>query len=357
MESLNDTRTPSDNTLKIWQQNVNKSKICQHDLISNARLVRENIDIIALQEPAINHLGGTITTKDWTVIYPTTHTAEPQRTRSITLIRSKIITDSWKQLDINTGDVTAIRITGNWGALTLLNIYNDCEHDQTLAELAKAHKLYERETRNGPPEQNHLIWLGDFNRHHPHWDAPADTRLFTQQAVDKAEKLINLVADAGLDLALPPQIPTHQHSVTKCWSRLDHVFLSDHSTDVLISCEVIANALRIKTDHLPIITKLNLSVTKTPDRIFANFRNVDWDKFRTALRTHLAQLEAPLPIENQQSLDSKCDKLTNALQTTITEQVPTTKIGPHARRWWTKELTQLRQQANKLGRCHASTGA
>ena len=184
---------------------------------------------------------------------------------------------------------------------------------------------------NCPPDQNHLVWLGDFNRHHLHWDAPADTRLFTQQALDKVGKLINLITNAGLDLALPPQIPTHQHSIMKCWSRLDHIFLSDHSTDALISCEVITNALRVKMDHLLIITKLNLSVTITLDRIFANFRNIDWDKFCTALRTHLAQLEAPTPIESQQSLDQECDKLTKTLQAVIAEQVPTTKIGPLSR--------------------------
>ena len=43
-----------DNNITIWQQNVNKSRICQHDLISSARLIDKHIDIIALQEPAIS---------------------------------------------------------------------------------------------------------------------------------------------------------------------------------------------------------------------------------------------------------------------------------------------------------------
>ena len=117
------------NLLKIWQQNVNKSGTCQHDLLSSARLVKEGIDIIALQEPAINHYGATISARDWTAVYPTTHTADPHRTRSILLIRANILTNNWKQIDINSGDITAIRIKGEGGALTLYNIYNDCEHD------------------------------------------------------------------------------------------------------------------------------------------------------------------------------------------------------------------------------------
>ena len=61
----------------------------------------------------------------------------------------------------------------------------------------------------------HIIWLRDFNRHHLLWDSPEDTRLFTNEATEAAEKLIAMVADAGLDLALPSGLPTHEHNVTK----------------------------------------------------------------------------------------------------------------------------------------------
>ncbi len=40
--------------LSIWQQNVNKSLTCQHNIISNKRLVTKGINIIALQEPALS---------------------------------------------------------------------------------------------------------------------------------------------------------------------------------------------------------------------------------------------------------------------------------------------------------------
>jgi hypothetical protein len=46
-----------------------------------------------------------------------------------------------------------------------------------------------------------------------------------------AETLIEAVAEVGLDLALPSVIAAHQHNVTKRWTRLDHVFISDHSLD------------------------------------------------------------------------------------------------------------------------------
>lgn len=156
--------------LAIWQQNLNKSPNCQHALISSERLAKHNIDIIALQELSINFLNKTIATRDWVPLYPTTHVKQPKKTRSVTLIRSNLLTKSWEQLDFPSGDVTALHIKERWGTLTIFNIYNDCEHDKTLEELTQYHRqhncnILETEATR---QVHHLIWLGDFNRHHPY---------------------------------------------------------------------------------------------------------------------------------------------------------------------------------------------
>jgi hypothetical protein len=90
---LNETQQ-NNAKLKIWQQNVNKSTTCQHDLISSGCLINEKIDIIALQEPHINFLNKTIATCDWIAIYPTTHRSNPEHMRSTILIHSHILTNS-----------------------------------------------------------------------------------------------------------------------------------------------------------------------------------------------------------------------------------------------------------------------
>ena len=50
--------------LSIWQQNINKSPACQHDIISNNILIRKGINLIALQEPAISGTGFSIASRD-----------------------------------------------------------------------------------------------------------------------------------------------------------------------------------------------------------------------------------------------------------------------------------------------------
>ena len=131
----NDQHTSSLNKINIWQQNVNKSPICQHALISSAALARKGIDIVALQEPAINSFGTTVAASDWIVVYPSTHNAKPTKTRSLILLRSNIPTDKWKQINFQSGDVTIITISGSWIELTNINIYNDCKHNDTIHEL------------------------------------------------------------------------------------------------------------------------------------------------------------------------------------------------------------------------------
>jgi exonuclease III len=336
--------------VKIWQQNVNKSRACQHNLLSNNHLINEGINIIALQEPAIDPQGFTIAARDWVPVYPPLHRKTEKTTRAITFVRADLSSDSWKQMDFPSTDVTVIQIKGEWGKLTIFNVYNDCENDETVRLLAEFHRKYQNEIEQTGVGTAHVLWLGDFNRHHPYWDDPNDVRLFTNEATSAAEKLIEAIAEAGLDLALPSGIPTHKHNATKKWSRLDQVFISDHSENALITCDTQPDQWGINTDHLPILTVMNLCAETEEACEFPNFREVDWGEFRKELSTQLDKLPIAAPIGSQSQLDSACDSLTKAIQRTIDRKVPTSTITPKSKRWWTKELTQLRRATNRLGR-------
>ena len=172
------------NKITIWQQNVNKSPSCQHDLLGNNQLIRSGTSIIALQEPAVNFMNRSIASKDWFPIYPTTHPLSPDKTRSLMLINVSINPDSWEQVDIPSGDITAVIIRGTESDLLLYNIYNDGNNDTSLNALTTAHDIV---VATPSAKRRHIIWLGDFNRHHPVWDNANNTRLFTEEALASAE--------------------------------------------------------------------------------------------------------------------------------------------------------------------------
>lgn len=60
-----------------------------------------------------------------------------------------------------------------------------------------------------------------------------------------------------------------------------------------------------------------------------NFRDVDWKEFNKELKERLSELG---PMD------------------TIKKAVPLTRINAKSKRWWIKELTMLRKQADILGR-------
>jgi len=311
--------------ISIWQQNVNKSPTCQHDLLSGNLLTDMDISIVALQEPPVNFLNLTVASRNWTPVYPSTHLTSPDKTRSLTLISAALSSESWEQVMYPLGDVTIVSMKANSGKIFIVNIYNDGNSNETISQLTEFHRD-NNAINSTEVSRPHVLWVGNFNRHHPLWDDPNDTRLFTGEALDNAEFLIEAVVGAGLELALPGGIPTHIHNVTKKWTRLDQVFLSDHSSDLLIACDTQPDLRGINTDHLPITTELNLGAAQAEEVTLQNFHKVDWEEFREGLESHLHSLEHPTPIQNQQQLDEKCNKLTKIIQRTISNKVPVAKL-------------------------------
>lgn len=162
--------------------------------------------------------------------------------------------------------------------------------------------------------------------------------------------LIQIIAEIGLEITLPAGTPTHEHNITKRWSRLDQVFVTENTLKAMMQCKALLTEQGLNTDHFPIISKINIDVDLTLKREISNFRDVDWKKFREVLEGKMITWGVPNFIKLQKMLERECDKLTTALQETIDEAVPSIILGPQAKRWWTKELTGLRKEMLKIRR-------
>jgi hypothetical protein len=127
------------------------------------------------------------------------------------------------------------------------------EHLRTVREFLRTNR-----TEVLSRADDHLIWAGDFNRHHPMWDDESDDRLFTPRALEDAGKLIELLADLNLKMALPKGQPTLEHMVTKKYSRPDNFWCTEEIFDLIIRCEVDPSLRPPGTDHFPIATYIDL---------------------------------------------------------------------------------------------------
>ncbi len=61
-----------------------------------------------------------------------------------------------------------MQITGNWGKVTVFNIYNDGESDEMIRLLTEYHCRNKNNLKQAVMGKAHIIWLGDFNSHHPY---------------------------------------------------------------------------------------------------------------------------------------------------------------------------------------------
>jgi hypothetical protein len=75
--------------------------------------------------------------------------------------------ESWNQLEFPSSDVTVTQITGAWGKLTIFNIYNDGEWEDTVNLLTDYHHRHSEALEHTTVGEAHIMWISDFNRHHP----------------------------------------------------------------------------------------------------------------------------------------------------------------------------------------------
>ena len=195
--------------LRIWQQNINKSLLAQQDLINNIR--PDDYELILIQEPYMDHNQKTRASSHWRVVYPSTYYTD---------LSAKLNTNSWRQMDVPCGDVTAIQISGDFGLISIFNIYNDCTHSRNLCALEQYMYLNAQQIRPNP--EAHMVWAGDFNRHHPSWDEPRNHHLFTRRALRESQILIDILSNHELGMALPKGLATLCAHRTKNWTRVDN---------------------------------------------------------------------------------------------------------------------------------------
>lgn len=319
--------------------------MAQHFLINSIK--PNEFEIIALQEPHINSFNNTISSRRYHILYPSMHLMERSpKTRVVILISASLNKNAWKQIPYPSADVVIVQLSGDYGHCTLINIYNDCTHNDTLMELGKYLDTNICQIRL--LAHDHMIWLGDFNCHHPLWEEERNNHLLTNRHLDHAQPLLELIADYGMLMALPKDTPTLEALATKNWTRPDNIFCMEITMGALTYCYMDPAQQSPCTDHVPILTSFELHIPNVDVRPSRNFNNVDWKGFNRTLKAILSSFPTNEPIVSEPEFQRIAKGVLDAILTTIEEHVPTSHPCPHAKRWWTRELSQMREHAAKL---------
>src|SRR5271168_794337 len=84
--------------IRIWQQNTRRSLEAQLALLNS---LRNDFNIICIQEPHFDFQNLSRATRVWNSIYPTTPADNATRPQVLTLIHERISTNCWTQIAVN----------------------------------------------------------------------------------------------------------------------------------------------------------------------------------------------------------------------------------------------------------------
>jgi hypothetical protein len=265
-------------------------------------------------------------------------------------MRSNILTENWKQIDFPSGDVTVVRLNGPWGELTIYNIYNDCDNNDTIHQLEALNHTQEADPRQGAANAKARHLARGLQQAPPALGQPSRHKAIHERSNKKRRNTDPRNSRSGTGPSPPSRNP---NAHTQRHQEMDKTGPGIHLRGRARLCHHMRRPKRqqgVNTDHLPILTTLDLSLAHAPPTAPRNFRNVDWDEFNKSLQSKLDSITPPAQLHTQGELNEACNKLTSAIQEVIRNKIPTSDLGVKAKRWWTKELTQLRREANKKSR-------
>ena len=348
MQLMSEQADTSPTRLRIRQQNLRHCKDAQNDLINSP--IHNKADILILQEPYFDTFRNTKATHHWHVVKPTSYRESAATIKAIIMVNKRLSTGQWTQIDIkDTQDLVGVQLTGQYGTISILNIYNDQHHDLTLLSSDDViHTLLTNPTAIAPHQNNYLVWAGDFNRHHPMWDEERNVQLFTNANIDSAQVLIDILTEHGLEMALPHGKPTYHVERNGNWTRPDNIFCSPSAIDVLTRCTTVPEDWPSGLDHLPIDMHFELPIIVNEPTESVNYGGADWDTYRERLTREIDSIPDPAPIVSQEQFTTVVSDVMSALQTSIKATIPIRRPSRFAKRWWNSDLDGMRKKKNKL---------
>ena len=129
-----------------------------------------------------------------------------------------------------------------------------------------------------------------------------------------------------------------------------NVWHNDNPNDPITICDIYPSIRPPQADHLPIITKLDLPILRAGAFPTCNMHDADFKAINKKLQALLADRGPAQRIRMKEELESAVNTLVVTLQEVLDQEVPATKPSPFTKRWWTKELTELKQEQTRLNK-------
>ncbi|KAJ6439009.1 reverse transcriptase [Purpureocillium lavendulum] len=299
--------TDAENARPKRAYNVRKSKDTVMATLPRDPRIQE-YDIIAIQEPWRNPFSDTThhPAKDlFHLCYP--RMEEGESARVCFFISKQLDHSQWHFKETNRYLCTLILETKAEGG-SKIAIHNVSEM-QNLRQMEQ-------------------IIIGDFNLHHEHWGG-------------------KIMDEFSMTSHLREGTITFEEADRR--STIDLSLTTIGLVDRLIRCEI-DESINHDSDHLPIVTSLDLAVIQLQPKMRLKWKAIDEAAFTKTLKQELPSLRRP---RTKTALDAYVTEITTALNAAIEAGVPHCHMTPRSRPGWNEECSAALAETKRLRRIYS----
>ena len=120
--------------------------------------------------------------------------------------------------------------------------------------------------------------------------------------------------------------------------------------DAFVMCNTDPQQHLQKTDHMPILSRLEITPGRTDFEAKFNYKLTDWVEFHETLEAGLTALPEPEEPTTIAQFHTTLEQLDLVIKAAITKHVPMSKPNLYSKHWWSKELAALKKVKEKLAR-------
>jgi len=346
---------PPSSSFTIYSQNVRKSNITLHAVLSDASSLSPPADLILIQEPWYGRIGvnaqmaqgNPITDqfecpkhKDWqAIIPPSSSPSSPPDVIAYVPSHRAAWTFQQRSDIISHPSVMCLEIESGAHPFLVMNVYNGTDNAaiHAIATLP-THSLHKC-----------TIFLGDFNLHHPMWSRDDNLDKYTETA----DRLVDLFATNGYTILNPPEEPTFftyrtlpdrpPHLYT---STLDLGWTSPDLTPFVQNFQI-ANHLANGSDHYPLITTLSYRPIEEPRATFL-FHDNNYGMWANAFLHELGSRPAIPPIMYAEAtFITTVDSLQGAALAASTQTCLRRPKAAKRAKWWDSKVREALKDMRK----------